>query len=87
MYKAIADFKDLQDNGYIYRAGDIFPRTGYAPTGKRLADLLSGNNKRGRAVIVAVAESPKEVEETPAEVQTETLAEKKPRRGRKPKNQ
>lgn len=85
MYKAIADFKDLKDDGYVYRAGDVYPRAGYDPTEKRLNDLLSSNNKRGRAVIIAIEDKKPVSEKIPAETEPETPVEK-PRRGRKPKN-
>lgn len=51
MYKVIAYFTDLQDNGHVYHAGDIFPRRGLAVSDERIAELSSANNKRGRALI------------------------------------
>ena len=57
MYKAIEYFTDLQDNNYEYKEGDAYPRKGYEPSEARIEELLGANNKRGRAVIEAVAAS------------------------------
>lgn len=51
MYRAIEYFEDLQDNGYAYKVGDIFPRNGKDVSPARISALLSANNKRGKAVI------------------------------------
>lgn len=64
MYIAIEYFKDLKDSGYKYHAGDVFPRQGYNPSAGRIAELLSANNKRGRAVIAEVTQA-EPVEEKP----------------------
>lgn len=69
MFKVLADFADLKDKNFKYHAGDVFPRQGYNPSAGRIAELLSGKNKRGRAVIAEVKEDPVEqaepVEEKP----------------------
>ena len=67
MYKAITHFTDLQDKGYKYQAGDVFPRKGYNPSKARITELLSSKNKRGESVIVEI------IEETPID---------KPKKGR-----
>ena len=51
MYKAIAYFTDLQDNGHIYRAGDVFPRSGFEATEERINELSSNENRRGKPLI------------------------------------
>ena len=51
-YKVIARFKDLQDKGYIYNAGDIFPRVGLSVSDERIAELASDKNRRGVPLIV-----------------------------------
>lgn len=51
MYKAIRSFRDLQDKGYCYRVGDVFPREGKTVTKERLAELASTNNKARQALI------------------------------------
>lgn len=57
-YLVLEYFKDLKDNGYIYRAGDVFPRTGYNPSAARIAELSGTKNKRGRALIAERQEAP-----------------------------
>ena len=46
MYKVIAYFTDLQDNGHPYHIGDAFPRKGVNVSKERLDELSSGRNKR-----------------------------------------
>lgn len=76
-YKALSFFRDMQDNGHLYKAGDVYPRAGYEPDSERIKALASNNNKRGTAVIVEVVE-PKPVEEG-AVPETKAVA----KRGRK----
>jgi hypothetical protein len=56
MYRVIVRFKDLQDDNHIYNAGDAFPRTGYRPSKKRIAELASDKNKRKMPLIEEVKE-------------------------------
>lgn len=51
MYKVIKDFKDLTDNGYIYRAGDVFPRGGVEVEEYRLNQLSTNENVRKEVLI------------------------------------
>lgn len=80
-YVAIDDFKDLQDGNKVYFKGDSYPK----PANKnipeeRLEELLSSDNKRGRAVIKEVEvqnQEPDKVQEPetakgPPEVKAET---------------
>lgn len=53
-YEVIKDFKDLEDKGYVYRAGDAYPRDGSNPTDERIESLASENNKRKEVLIQAV---------------------------------
>ena len=39
-YKVIADFKDKNDDAYLYKIGDVFPRKGKRPTKERKAELV-----------------------------------------------
>ena len=39
-YKAKIIFRDLQDNEYIYQAGETYPREGYEPSIERVAEVL-----------------------------------------------
>ena len=66
MYRALEHFRDLQDNGYSYDTGDIFPREGLTVDQARLDELASDKNRRHRPMIeLLVEESPKEVEKEP----------------------
>jgi len=40
-FVVIKDFKDLKDNGYIYRAGDFYPREGVELDEDRAEELAS----------------------------------------------
>lgn len=51
VYKA---FKDLEDNNYLYKKGDIYPREGLKPTKKRITELSSNKNKIGEILIEPV---------------------------------
>lgn len=55
-------FKDLEDNNYLYKKGDIYPREGLEPTKKRISELSSKKNKIGEILIKKI-EEPKEDEE------------------------
>ena len=60
-YKALTDFKDLQDNGKIYKKDDPFP----SPANKKVSDarikeLSSTKNKRKQRLIVEVVAEKKE---------------------------
>lgn len=101
-YKVLEYFEDLQDNRHRYHAGDTFPRMGYMPSEKRIAELCGTKNKRGRALIEAIPQDPiPEVaqQETIPEISTEPKVEDpkvdepvvaepaKPKRGRKKKTE
>lgn len=58
MFRVVVAFADMQDGGYIYNAGDEFPRAGINVNKKRLEELSSDRNRRGVALIVD--ENPKE---------------------------
>lgn len=49
-------FKDLEDNNYIYRKGDVYPREGLEPTKERIKELSSKKNKIGEVLIKKVNE-------------------------------
>lgn len=65
MYEVIKGFMDLQDDNHLYEVGQTYPRTGYKPSTKRIDELLSANNKRGKPLIKAVQESVQSVTEKP----------------------
>ena len=56
MYKVLVSFKDLQDSGYLYKAGDTFPRSGLNVDKKRLRELSSTKNRRNIQLIEEVKE-------------------------------
>lgn len=63
-YKVTTFFTDLQDRGYAYNVGDIFPREGKTVTPQRIMELASAGNKRGIPLIEEV--KPKVIKEKPA---------------------
>lgn len=75
MYKVIKSFSDLQDGGFVYRAGDAFPRLGKDVTRERVAELSSANNKRKEALIRYEEEQNKSIAE-----ETETISVEKKRK-------
>lgn len=92
MYKAISYFKDMKDNMHPYNPGDTFPRDGLKVDAKRLEELSTDKNRRGKPVIELVkekkqAEEKPEVKEEPIEeavVEEPIVEEPKPKkRGRK----
>lgn len=58
MYEVIYYFTDLQDNGYPYNAGDMFPRDGLTVSKERLKELSSSNNKRHKPLIKIMEDKP-----------------------------
>lgn len=79
MYKVTRYFTDLQDNGYVYRVGDSFPRPNLQVSDERLKELSTSENKQGVPLIEEIieesAEKPLEAPEAP----------QKPKRTRKSK--
>ena len=63
MYKVIYKFADLDDNDYIYNIGDEYPRKGYEPSEKRVAELSGNKNLIGKPLIEKVKQDKKPVEE------------------------
>ena len=51
MYRVIRHFTDLQDNGYPYLEGDVYPRDGISVTKERIAELSGKRNKQKRPLI------------------------------------
>lgn len=54
-YVVIKDFRDLQDNLHLYRAGDKYPRKGRAKK-ERIEELMSDKNLAGEPLIAQVEE-------------------------------
>lgn len=55
-YRVVVKFKDLQDGGYFYKAGDMFPRAGKRVSKKRLNELSTDENRRKMPLIEEVVE-------------------------------
>jgi len=55
MYRVIKTFRDAETRE-LYRAGDVYPRSGTADE-KRLETLLTAKNRRGVPLIERVDES------------------------------
>lgn len=55
-YMVVKDFKDLMDNGHVYKAGDVFPRLDLNVDESRIHELSTKNNKRGEVLIEPVPE-------------------------------
>ncbi|ARA98612.1 hypothetical protein [Geobacillus thermodenitrificans] len=54
-YVVIKDFRDLQDNLHLYRAGDKYPRKGRVKK-ERIEELMSDKNLAGEPLIAQVEE-------------------------------
>lgn len=68
-YRVIKSFTDMQDNGYMYHVGDLFPRMGFNVSAERIEELSTDKNRRRTPLIEAVAvEKPKPEKEEPTSV-------------------
>lgn len=59
-YKVINEFRDLEDRGYIYNQGDIYPRKGTEVSDKRIKEIISKRDRYQRVFIEEVKEPKKE---------------------------
>lgn len=77
-FVVIKDFKDLKDNGYIYRAGDFYPREGVELDEERAEELASDKNRRKEPLIVEVLvkEEKQEEKKTTEKPTSKTKAKK-----------
>ena len=80
MFKVVHGFKDLKDNDYIYKKGDIYPREEIkledVPK-KRIKELSGTNNKIGKVLIEEIKEEVVEEEKATEEVAKEVAKEEK----------
>lgn len=51
MYKVIEYFEDLTDERFPYHAGDPFPHEGMTVSKKRIKELSTKANRRGKPLI------------------------------------
>lgn len=63
MYRVVADFKDLEDNKYLYKVGKPFPREGIEVSERRLAILSTDQNAAKKVLIEKVEEGEDEDED------------------------
>ena len=56
-YKVVVDFKDLRDNGYEYKSGDVYPHSG-KPDEKRVKQLMTPTDMRGALIAEVADEKP-----------------------------
>lgn len=56
IYKVIYGFTDLVDDGYVYNAGDTYPRTNYSPSKERIAELSNNSNRQKKPLIEQIQE-------------------------------
>lgn len=77
-YICKVDFCDMEDNNYVYHAGDKYPRKGYTPAEQRIKQLLSAANALGMSAIAIeqkLAENAeKQAETKPADKKPKTTA-------------
>lgn len=59
MYIVLKKFADLQDRNYIYDIGDEYPRKGYQPDEKRIAELAGNKNRQWTPLIAEKSDEPK----------------------------
>ena len=79
-YRVVKRFSDLQDKGYPYAEGDIYPRKGYEPSAERIEMLSTANNRQKAVLIESI---PEDVPEVAIESEQETAEEKPKRKSRK----
>ena len=86
MYTVIKDFSDSLDDGFVYRAGDVYPRSGASPSEERVLGLMGVDNRQGVPLIkecVSLVKEDASESETDQHPSEEAKAKERPRRGRK----
>ena len=78
MYIVVKSFKDLQDEGYIYHAGDNYPRRGITANSDRVKFLKGANSKKIAYIKAAEQKQTKTIAETPAETSFEETSFEEP---------
>lgn len=69
-YRVIHDFSDLQDNGHVYKAGDVYPYRSTMPDKARIEELSCGANHIGCALIEAYDDAETDPKEKPKKTAT-----------------
>ena len=84
MYTVLVSFRDLQDDGYRYHAGDVFPRPGMEVTEARINELSTAANRLKKPLIKAEAKPEVKVEKPKTEKpKAEKPKADKPKKGKK----
>lgn len=87
-YRVIKFFTDLQDKGYAYNVGDVFPRHGLNVTESRIKQLMSAGNKQHTPLIEVEEDTEEgfsEVKEDAEDTQAIVDAPKKSEGKKKPR--
>lgn len=71
MYKVIKSFTDLQDNNFLYKEGDTFPRKGFDVLPSRVKELATTANRRGEILIKEIEDEPKPKKKTAKKAEKE----------------
>ena len=82
MYEVLRSFTDLQDNGYVYNVGDIFPHVGKKVSEARYHELSTSSNKIGVPLIKEVAVEVEEEKEIAVEPEVD-VPKSEEKRGRR----
>ena len=70
-YKVVHRFRDLQDDDYVYKIGDTYPRKENKDVSPERIEELSGtNNKIGKVLIEAEKEATTKKEKTKTSTKT-----------------
>ena len=51
MWRVLKDFADFADDGYVYHAGDLYPRKAAGTNDARVVQLMGRSNKCGVPLI------------------------------------
>lgn len=54
MYKVVRAFLDSADEKRLYKVGDVYPAEGVKPNKKRIDELATGTNSKGKVYIEEV---------------------------------
>lgn len=69
-FVVLEEFADLQDNGYKYHTGDLFPRDGLEVSEDRIKELSTDKNRRKTPLIEIPKKALSKPKEEPQESET-----------------
>lgn len=70
-YTVIKSFTDMQDNNFLYKEGDTFPREGFDVLPSRIKELETTANRRGEILIKEIEDEPKTKKKTAKKAEKE----------------